>query len=248
MDSEKFEAACKLVSEGGRLIKGIGTRGEGSVHAVLKNYFRTDQDDQERQIGAYVADIVDDKGITEIQTGHFTALKDKLEAFLPLAHVRVVYPVYCKKRIISLDSEGQTVSSRISPLKGSAYDIFREMFPIARFLTDKNLSILIVLMECDEYRAPAALLNRPERRHGRLSVCDRMPTKLINEIEISSVTDWIKLIPCLYAADYTTTDLARDAHISRKHASTALSLLHRAGIIERTGKKGRSLAYRFKNA
>ena len=38
-DRIKFDEACRTVYSGGRLIKGIGTKGEKSVHAVLKNYY-----------------------------------------------------------------------------------------------------------------------------------------------------------------------------------------------------------------
>lgn len=245
-DKLRFDEACRRVNSGGRLIKGIGTKGEKSVHAVLKNYFEPYQDSQEQNIGGYVADIVGEDGIIEIQTGQFSHLKDKLAAFLAVTRVTVVYPVYVKKRIITLDGEtGEVKSRRTSPLKETPYEIFRELFPISEFLTHENLSFVIMLLECDEYRIPPESIGRKKNRRGRLSVYDRIPTALADEIHIDRPEDWECLVPCLFEEDYTTAVLAEKAKIPRETASLALSALNRGGIAVRTGKIGNAYTYRF---
>ena len=245
-DRLRFEEACLHVNNGDRLIKGIGTKHEKTVHAVLKNYFEPFHDSQEQKIGGYIADIVGENGIIEIQTGQFSHLTDKLEVFLPVSHVTVVYPVYVKKKIVTIDGEtGEVKSRRTSPLKETAYEIFRELFPICRHLTNANLSFAIMLLECDEYRIPPESIGKKKNRRGRLSVLDRIPTALIDEIHINCPEDWEQLIPCLFEKDYTTADLAVRAGISRETASMALSALFRGGIVSRTGKKGGAFTYRF---
>ncbi|MBQ5312225.1 MAG: hypothetical protein ILP19_09355 [Oscillospiraceae bacterium] len=245
MDLLRFEEACRTVQGGGRLIKGIGTKGESSVHAVLKNYFETDQESQELAVGKHIADIVSENGITEIQTSHFSALREKLAAFLPVTHVTVVYPVFVNKRIITLSEDGEVLRKRTSPQKGSPYDIFKELFPIAQYMTDDNLSFVIMILDCDEYRIPPEALGKQKNKRGRLSVADRFPTVLKDEIHIDTPADWKRLVPCLDFKDYTTADLSETAHIPRSSATTALSVLYRAGIIRRTGKRGRSFTYCF---
>lgn len=245
-DRIRFDEACRRVDSGGRLIKGIGTMSEKSVHAVLKNYFEPHMDSQEQQIGGYVADIVGEDGIIEIQTGNFSHLRDKLAAFLPCAKVTVVYPVYVKKRIITIDGEtGEVKSRRTSPLKETPYDFFKEVFPIAEFMRDRNLSFVLMLIECDEYRIPPECIGRKKNRRGRLSVMDRMPTALADEIRIDSPADWERLVPCFYEKDFTTADLAECAGIPRSDAQVALSALFRGGILERTGKKGGAYTYKY---
>ena len=245
-DRLRFETACRTVASGGRLIKGIGTKGERSVHAVLKNYFEPYHDSQEQKVGSYIADIVGENGIIEIQTAGFSHLKGKLAEILPLSRVTVVYPVYVKKVIVTLDGDtGEVKSRRTSPLKGTAYDIFTELFPISEFLLNENLSFKIMLLEADELRIPPESIGRKKNRRGRLSVCDRIPTALIDELDISCPEDWEKLIPCLRECDYTTAALAEAAHISRPTAQVALSALQRGGVTVRTGKKGNAYTYRF---
>lgn len=244
-DRERFEAACRLISSGGRLKSGIGTMGEGSVHAVLKNYFEPSQDSQELKVGGYVADIVGEDGIIEIQTGHFSGLKDKLGAFLPAARVTVVYPVYAKKRIVTVDREGEAGKPRTSPLKETPYELFRELFPIAMYLSHPGLRFIIMSLECTEYRTDPEFIGRRKNRRGRFTVLDRMPAALIDEIRISDPTGWQQLIPCIMEKDFTTADLADCGNIPRQTAQMALSALHRGNILLRTGKKGNACTYRF---
>lgn len=244
-DKERFHNACELVRNGGRLKKGIGTKNESSVHAVLKNYFEQRQDAQEITIGKYTADIVGEDGIIEVQTSHFLALAEKLEAFLPAAHVTVVYPIYINKRIVYLNEDGSEKRARMSPLKGSLFNIFPEIFPIARFLTNNNLSFRLMIMDCDEYRISPLAIGKTKNKNNKHSVFDRFPTRLIDEITISAPEEWVKLIPCLREKDFTVTDAAAAAHTARKNAAAALAVLYRGGVLERTGKKGRAFCYSF---
>ena len=160
IDRLRFETACRTVTSGGKLQKGIGTKSERTVHAVLKNYFEPYHDSQEQKVGSYIADIVGESGIIEIQTASFSHLRGKLAEFLPISRVTVVYPVYVKKVIVTLDGDtGEVKSRRTSPLKGSAYDIFTELFPISEFLLHENLRFTIMLLEADELRIPPESLS-----------------------------------------------------------------------------------------
>ncbi len=240
MDTLAFEEACRRVSEGKRLVKGIGTESEGSVHAVLKNYFETDHDSQETSVGRFIADIVGENGIIEIQTSHFKNLREKLRAFLPVAHVTVVYPVFTNKRLVEIDPDGSVIRARRSPQKGTPYSIFREVYQISEFLSDSSLSFVIMVLECDEYR------RKGENGHIGTSVIDRFPTRLVDQINIDSPRDWEKLIPGLTEKELISPELARIQHIPGNYASAALASLYKAGILDRLGKRGRSYVYRYR--
>lgn len=83
----------------------IGSVSEGSLHHFLKFYFEPDADLHEVGVGRYFADIRNEDGILEIQTRALYRLKPKLDAFLPLDAVTVVYPVAAVKRLSWLDPD-----------------------------------------------------------------------------------------------------------------------------------------------
>lgn len=93
MNKQKFKEACQSIIHIEREQNGIGTLGEKTLHAVLKQYYEPDKTNHERKVGSFVADIVTDSGIIEIQTRAFDKLRKKLAEFLEIAAVTVVYPI-----------------------------------------------------------------------------------------------------------------------------------------------------------
>ena len=80
MDQRDFVAA----KEAALRDSGIGTLGEKSVHAVLKAAYEPHGENREVAVGGYVADILGEDGIMEIQTRALWRLREKLQAFLPV--------------------------------------------------------------------------------------------------------------------------------------------------------------------
>ena len=111
-DKKQFEAARNKIIGIQRERHGIGTLSEKTVHAVLKNYYAPDEDTQEIPIENYVADIYADGEIIEIQTRNFNTMRNKLQAFLPLYPVTIVYPVPNEKWIIWIDEESGELSQK----------------------------------------------------------------------------------------------------------------------------------------
>ena len=91
--NDEFTAAKNKVVGVIREKSGIGTLGEKTVHAILKNMYEPDDNYQEVAIEGYVADICNNDGIIEIQTRQLNKLRDKLSVFLQDYHVTVVYPL-----------------------------------------------------------------------------------------------------------------------------------------------------------
>lgn len=116
IDEERFERAKNRVIGIARERQGIGTLSEKTVHAVLKNYYAPDTDMHEIPIENYVADIYTGSEIIEIQTGLFNAMRKKLDTFLPLYPVTIVYPIPHIKWLSWIDEEtGETSPKRKSP-------------------------------------------------------------------------------------------------------------------------------------
>lgn len=240
-DREAFENAKKKVIGVDRQRLGIGTLSEKSVHAILKNYYEPDEDHQEIPIDNYVADIYAAGEIIEIQTRHFNKLRDKLEAFLPLYQVTVVYPIPREKWLIWIDQEsGEFSKKRKSPAKGNPYVAFPELYKIKMFLKDPNLKLRLVLIDMEEYR----LLNgwSKDKKKGS-SRFDRIPTELVEEVEINCLEDYMQFVPCELEGSFTSKEFAKAAHIPVSLAQTVLNILYHVGTVTRVGKKGQQYLY-----
>lgn len=240
-DKEAFEKAKKKIIGIDRQRLGIGTLSEKTVHAILKNYYEPDEDRQEIPIENYVADIYEDGEIIEIQTRQFNKMRNKLEAFLPLYPVTIVYPIPREKWLIWIDEEsGELSKKRKSPARGNVYIAFPELYKIKMFLKDPNLRIKLVFLDMEEYR----LLNgwSKDKKKGS-SRYDRIPTELVEEVDITCLQDYMQFIPYELEEEFTSRDFARAAHINVQLAQTVLNILYHVGVITRTGKKGNQYLY-----
>lgn len=241
MNRTSFLNACKYVMESDREKSGIGTLSEKTLHAVLKRYFAPGAGDREVKIGRYVADIVGENGIIEIQTQGFDKLRDKLTAFLDVARVTVVYPIAAKKWLCWIDGEsGEVTKKRRSPKTGTVYDAFPELYKIKQLLGHPNLSICLVLLEIEEYR----YLNGWSRDKKKgASRCDRLPVDMTGEIYLKNAVDYVKLIPESLPKPFTTKDFSKAAKINLSSAQIALNILFYKGAVNRTGKRGNAFLY-----
>lgn len=243
IDQEAFERAKEKIIGVDRQRLGIGTLSEKTVHAILKNYYQPDEDHQEIPIDNFVADIYQDGEIIEIQTRQFDRLRRKLDAFLPLYPVTVVYPIPRQRWLIWIDEEtGEMTSKRKSPKRGSVYTAFRELYKIKSYLNHPNLRLHLVFMDMEEYR----LLNgwSRDKKKGS-SRYDRIPTQIVEEVEIHCPQDYMQFVPYDLEEPFTVKQFAKAAHISPKEAGTVVHILAYLGILRQDGKQGRSFQYRI---
>ena len=245
MDKERFYNALCTVLDGEHVRAGIGTYGEKTVHSVLKNYFEPCADGYEQKIGGYVADIVGEDGIIEIQTAGFDKLRKKLDSFLSVCRVTVVHPIPRRRWLISIDPEtGAHGRKRKSPKTGSPYDIFPELYKIKPMLTNDRLSICIVMLDMEEYRCPPETDGLRRGRRKGYTRYDRIPLSIEEEIHLDNIYDWLYFIPNGLPEEYTSSDFAWAAKISADSARSALNILTEIGVVQRIGKKGNSILYR----
>ena len=240
-DKKAFEEAKRKIIGIDRQRLGIGTLSEKTVHAILKNYYEPDEDRQEIPIENYVADIFAGGEIIEIQTRQFDKLRGKLSAFLPLYPVTIVYPIPREKWIIWIDQEtGELSGKRKSPLKGSPYTVFPELYRIKAFLKDPHLRFRLVLLDMEEYK----LLNgwSKDRKRGA-SRYDRIPTEFVQELEIDCPEDFMQFVPLELEGAFTSAEFAKAAGIAVPLARIVLNILHYMGTVKRIGKKGRQYLY-----
>lgn len=240
-DENLFCQACEKIIHQKRQQNGIGTLQEKTLHAVLKNFYEPDTLHQEIPVENFVADILRDNEIIEIQTRGFDKLRRKLDTFLLFYPVTIVYPIVHTKWLYWIDEKtGEISKKRKSPKKGTLYDAIPELYKIKPYLPNPNLHLCLVFIDVEEYRLLNGWSHDGKKGSTRY---DRIPTKLVDEYYIGCLTDYLCLVPDGLKPDFTSRDFASTAHIPLRYAQTTLTILHHIGAIERTGKNGRSYTY-----
>lgn len=245
MDQQLFHRVCEEVIGMQQGLNGIGTLGEKTVHSVLKSYYSPDSLFHEIKIGGFVADICDGHDIIEIQTRQFNKLRKKLTVFLDYYPVTIVYPVPYTKWIRWVNPEtGEISSPRKSPKSGVPYAIFPELYKIKDYLLIPNLRLKIVMLNLEEYRFLDGWSK--DRKKGSTR-CDRIPSDIVDEINITCQEDYGLLLPDKLGNSFTSGDYKKASGLSLAGSQTALNILHYLGIVDRIGKKGRSYLYAKSN-
>ena len=243
-DQMLFRDACKKIVNKERERHGIGTLQEKTVHAVLKNFYEPDINNQEVRIGSFVADIMRDNEIIEIQTRNFNSMRKKLDTFLKDYHVTIVYPIPATKWLYWIDeTSGEISDKRKSPKRGKFYDAFYELYKIKTYLNNPNLHLCLVLIDAEEYR----LLNgwSKDKKKGSTRY-DRIPVSIVDELYIGTKRDYLSLLPENLPEQFTTKDFAKLAKIPVRHAQTATNIFKYIGILEDVGRSGRNILYQIK--
>lgn len=241
MNQELFQVVLDKVMNQVKMENGIGTLSEKTIHAVLKNYYSPCEDNQERKVSPYVADILIDKQIIEIQTRNFNNLRRKLDIFLQNYDVTIVYPIAKIKWLRWIEeTSGEISPKRKSPKIGTPYHIFFEMYRIKTYLNHRNLHFRIALLEVEEYR----LLNGWSKDKKKGSVRnDGIPVALLDELSIDSPKDYLKLLPDELPETFTVKDYKQLTKLPLHQAGTAIHVLNYLNIITFVGKQGRAFLY-----
>jgi hypothetical protein len=243
MDKQLFLQACNEVIGQQQGLNGIGTLSEKTVHSVLKYYISPNNLNHEIKVGGFVADICTGTEIIEVQTRQFNKLRRKLQTFLAFAPVTVVYPIPSTKWIRWVNPQtGEISPRRKSPKPGSPCSIFPELYKIKEYLVHPNLNLKIVMMDLEEYRFLDGWSQDKKKGSTR---SDRIPTELVNELEISSdAAGYQVLIPEALEYEFTAKEFKKASGQSLEVSRTALNVLNYMGAVERIGKKGNTFIYR----
>jgi hypothetical protein len=223
-------------------INGIGTLNEKPLHAALKEWYARPGDRFEVPVDGFVADILRDDLLIEIQTGTFAAMKRKLRRLLPHHPVRLVYPIAREKWIVKLPpGEGAPLSRRKSPRKGSVEDLFNELVSFPHLLDDANFSLHVLLIREEELRKHDR--KRAWRRRGWVTE-ERRLLEVVDDRTFESPADLAALLPEALDDPFTTADLARVLGKPRRLAQRMAYCLREMGAINPVGKKGRAILYK----
>ena len=242
MDKKRFEEIRDAAVSSGREGRSIGTYKEKTLHAILKDYYAPDKSMQEISVDGYVADIYTGQEIIEIQTANFNKMRAKLNCFLPNYPVTVVYPIARIKYLSWIDeATGECSKPRKSPVKGSVYRAFVELYKIKSILSQENLCLCFPLLEVEEYR----LLNgwSQDKKKGSCRY-DRIPRALLDEIRLEKPEDYLRLIPEKLPEPFTALEFGKAVGEKKQIAGIVLHVLNYLNVLERCENRGRFYTYR----
>lgn len=239
----RFENALKNAKSNMAFEGSIGTLSEKTMHSFLKYYLEPCDDFHEVAVGRYIADIMRDGCITEIQTRGFDRLRAKLAAFLPEHPVTVVLPIAKTRHYHVTDSEsGEVSDKKKSPRRGSVYDAFPELYKIKPLTKNENLYFHFIMLDVTEHRRT---VKKSRRNHKGVELIERIPNAIEEEVFVDGAKDFYKLIPEGLPSFFTSRDFAKAIKRTRSFASTALNVLEFVGTVTRIGKEKNSYLYKI---
>ena len=89
----------------------IGTLGEKSLHAAIKDWYAQPGDQFEVPVSGYVADLVRGEILVEIQTRNFSAIRPKLARLLDEHPVRLLHPIAVNRWLVYQGKNGEHPAS-----------------------------------------------------------------------------------------------------------------------------------------
>lgn len=219
----------------------IGTLREKHLHAALKRWYSRPGDRIEVPVDRYVADLVRDDLLIEIQTRGFSSMKQKVAALLELGwRVRIVHPIAMDRWIVKIDVDGTEIGRRRSPRHGTPIDVFAELVSFPDLVAHPALEVHLVLTTEEEYRQHAP--GRAWRRKGWV-VIERRLVDVVDTVMISGVEDLADLIPEGLPETFTTEDLATALGRPRRVAQQMAYCLRTAEVLVPVGKIGNAVQY-----
>ncbi|MBQ7358352.1 MAG: hypothetical protein IJW65_06425 [Clostridia bacterium] len=236
---------------------GIGRLSEKQMHSALKSFICSDESKHEIKIQGsplyipsdaentknrkYVADVLDGDTIYEIQTGGFSPLRDKIKWILENTAYRVVviHPIAETKWIRKIDENGKISPKRKSNKHGRVQDIANELYFFKDFLTSPRFSLMILMMEAEQYV-------KPQKRGRRLQKYEMIPVSLLGAYLFKNAADYAWFLPDTLPDTFTVKDYSSHAKIYGMDAYSITKTLCDIGLIEECGTIGRARAYRKK--
>lgn len=216
----------------------IGTLREQGLHAAIKERLAQPGDLFEQQVDGYQIDILRDSLLVEIQTKNFGALKRKFSKLLESHKILLVHPVPETKWIVRTTKRGRVLGRRKSPKRGRMETLFDELLYIPHLALHPNLSILVLLTREEEIWRDDGK-GSWTRKHW--SIADRRLLDVVDTIQLNGREDFLRLLPPGLPNPFTHKHLAGALKAPVWQVRRMSYCLRKMGILESTGKEGRSL-------
>ncbi|NLO04321.1 MAG: hypothetical protein GX131_00690 [candidate division WS1 bacterium] len=212
-----------------------------ALHEALQRFYAGDDGRVEVEMDGFYADAIRDGVIYEIQTGSFTAIRDKLHALANEHPVVLVHPIARFKWIAKFDGEtGEETSYRRSPKRSQLCEVFNELVYATRLLSRENITLeLVVIAECEMWLDDG---NGSWRRKGQ-SIIGHECLAILERHRFEEPADLARLLPEGLPEQFTVADIRECGGIRQRLAGRIAYTLREVGAIEQVGKQGRAYLY-----
>ena len=222
---------------------------ETSLHRQLKEHYSGKDSQVEVPLGKYRIDVVRGEQLIEIQHGGLAAIRDKIQELVAEYSVLVVKPIVCRKTIIRLTKkDGDVVSRRLSPKKGTIFNLFDELVYFTRAFPHPNLTLEVPLVQVEEWRYPGHGRRR-RRRKADFQIEDQKLVSVDETYQFQRPADLVNLIAYeKLPSPFHTGHLADIMQCERWIAQRVAYCFREIGATKQVGKQGNALLYSFKKA
>ena len=252
--------ACKITDEE---YGGIGTLGEKQMHAAIKRFICPDETchevkidgsplcidrgdgDNKNKTRRFVADVMKDGIIYEIQTGSFAPLREKIKWILENTTYKiiVIHPIAETKWLNYINSNGDIEKRTKSPKKGSFKDIAGEVYYFQEFIENPRFSLVLLMMEAEQYKKNSVTSSKKRPKYEKYEL---IPISLLSAQIFKSTQDYKIFIPDALPEKFTTKNYSILTKIRGRDAYSIVKTLTYLGLFEEAGKIGRATAYTLK--
>lgn len=239
--------------------EGIGTLGEKQMHAAIKRFICPDErfhevslDSGEHvgEIGAdgkkikkrrFVADILKNGSVYEIQTGALPPLIEKIKWILENTdhNVTVIHPIAETKWVNVLNSKNDIEKRYRSPVRGRIKDIAPELYAVKDFVGSPRFSLVILFVEAEQY-----IKSTQKRSRRKFQKYELIPVNLLRAQIFRSLDDYKIFIPDSLDGEFTVKEFSKLSKIHGMDAYHTVYALSNLGLIEECGKIGRAKAFK----
>ena len=217
---------------------------ESSLHQALKIHYAGTKGRTERYIGDFICDGVSPSGeLIEVQTGSFGPLQEKILTLTDRFSLRIIHPIIFQKKIDLYDEDGNLVSQRKSPKKGTPWDLFSSLIYAPLLPLNPQVTIDLIMVDVLERRIADG--KGSWRRKGA-SIQDRVLDHYHFTISLTKLEDYYQFVPFKNTQEFSARLLSVQSKISVSSAQKTLYVLTRLNIVERVGKIKNTFFYRIK--
>lgn len=217
------------------LRSGIGTLNEHSLHADLIAQLTQDGDLVEAEVEGYVADILRNQFIIEVQTRQLASLKKKIAAFSKNYQVEIIHPITEIKWIVRKNKEGEIINRRKSPKRGRVEDIFTELVRAWNLIDSQKVKLTLLFIEAEEVWLDDG---RGSWRRKYWSISERHLLKINRKLSFQDPGEFVRLLPPTLEQPFTNKQLASQLGIQSSLAGKITYALRKMDVIKFVSKTG----------